>query len=429
MDYRPGHRNRAGIRAGRLTSVPDETRRHHPDTDSVTLGHEALRHLGSLKPPIYETTTFVFETAEEGKRFFEQAYADPGGTDEGDSGFIYSRLDSPNLAPAEARLAAWEESVDAAIFTSGMAAITTVLLTFLRPGDLVIYSLPTYGGTATLMNGLMEDFGVITKPFRSDTGAEDLEALVGDDRLAMVYMETPANPTNELFDIEMGAEVADRHDARLVVDNTFLSPVWQRPIVHGADLSLHSATKYLGGHSDLTAGAVCGGGDDIARLRQTRYQIGTTPSPVAGWLLGRSLETLRLRVEQQAANATRIAAFLVEHERVARVSHLSLLEPGDPQTDIYERQCTGPGAMISFEIAGGEEECFRFLNAMELVRLATSLGGTESLASHPWTMSPPTVPDDEKRSIGVTPGLIRLSVGLENAEDLIADLDGALASI
>lgn len=406
----------------------DETRGRHLDTESVTLGHEASRHLGSLKPPVYETTTFVFETAEEGKRFFEQAYGTP---DESSvqQGYIYSRLDSPNLAPAESRLAAWEGASDAAIFVSGMAAITTVLLTFLRPGDLVLYSLPTYGGTATLMGGLLRDFGVTTKSFRSDAGLEELEELIDDHPLAMIYVETPANPTNELFDIALSAELAGSRGARLVVDNTFLSPVWQQPIVHGADLSLHSATKYLGGHSDLTAGAVCGSAEDIARLRQTRYQIGTTPSPSTGWLLGRSLETLRLRVEQQTANATRVASFLSGHERVARVGHLSLLEPGDPQYDIYKRQCGGPGAMISFEIAGGEEECFSFLDAMELIRLATSLGGTESLASHPWTMSPPTVPDDEKRSIGVTPGLIRLSVGVEDAEDLIADLDGALASI
>lgn len=394
----------------------------------MTLGHEASRHLGSLKPPVYETTTFVFETAEEGKRFFEQAYGAPEEIG-AEPGYIYSRLDSPNLAPAESRLAAWEEASDAAIFVSGMAAITTVLLTFLRPGDLVLYSLPTYGGTATLMSGLLRDFGVATKPFRSDASRAELGELIEDQRLAMIYVETPANPTNELFDIALSAELAGSRDARLVVDNTFLSPVWQKPIAHGADLSLHSATKYLGGHSDLTAGAVCGSAEDIGRLRQTRYQIGTTPSPATGWLLGRSLETLRLRVEQQTANATRVAAFLSDHHRVARVGHLSLLEPGDPQYDIYERQCAGPGAMISFEIAGGEEECFRFLDAMELIRLATSLGGTESLASHPWTMSPPTVPDDEKLSIGVTPGLIRLSVGVEDADDLIADLDGALATI
>lgn len=394
----------------------------------MTLGHEALRHLGSLKPPVYETTTFVFETAEEGKRFFEQAYGTPEESG-AEQGYIYSRLDSPNLAPAESRLAAWEEASDAAIFVSGMAAITTVLLTFLRPGDLVLYSLPTYGGTATLMSGLLRDFGVATKPFRSDASLAELSELIEDQRLAMVYVETPANPTNELFDIALSAELAASREARLVVDNTFLSPVWQKPIAHGADLSLHSATKYLGGHSDLTAGAVCGNTEDIGRLRQTRYQIGTTPSPSTGWLLGRSLETLRLRVEQQTANATRVAAFLSDHHRVARVGHLSLLEPGDPQYDIYKRQCAGPGAMISFEIAGGEAECFSFLNAMELIRLATSLGGTESLASHPWTMSPPTVPDDQKLSIGVTPGLIRLSVGVEDADDLIADLDGALATI
>lgn len=405
----------------------DQSKRRHPDTDSVSLGHDAIRHLGSLKPPIYETSTFVFETAEEGKRFFELAY----GTAEGGetSGYIYSRLDSPSLAPAEARLASWEEAEDAAIFTSGMAAITSVLLTYLRPGDLVVYSMPTYGGTATLMNGLLADFGVITRPFRSGATLDDLHELVGDDHLAMVYVETPANPTNELFDVGLARRLADAHKARLIVDNTFLSPVWQRPIALGADLSLHSATKYLGGHSDLTAGAVCGSSEEISRLRRTRYEIGTTPSPSTGWLLARSLETLRLRVEQQTSNATAIASFLARHDKVDRVAHLSLLEPGDPQYEIYQRQCDGPGAMVSFEIHGGETECFRFLDAMEVVRLATSLGGTESLASHPWTMSPPTVPDDEKRAIGVTPGLIRLSVGLEHVDDLISDLETALSAV
>jgi methionine-gamma-lyase len=404
----------------------NDGRRRHPDTDSVGLGHEARRHLGSLKPPIYETSTFVFETAEEGKVFFQAVYGDSGQTD---VGYIYSRLDSPNLAPAEQRLAAWEEAEDAVIFTSGMGAITSVLLTFLRPGDLVLYSLPTYGGTTTLMKGLLTDFGVVTRAFRSRSTLEDLEGLAEGDQLAMVYVETPANPTNELFDIDMCSRLAHDHGARLVVDNTFLSPVWQKPLTLGADLSLHSATKYLGGHSDLTAGAVCGGSEDIRLLRQTRYEIGTTPSPQTGWLLGRSLETLRLRVHQQTENATQIARFLDGHGKVGRVSHLSLLQPGDPQHDIYERQCQGPGAMISFEIVGGESECFRFLDAMRLVRLATSLGGTESLASHPWTMSPPTVPEAEKRDIGVTPGLIRLSVGIEDATDLIADLDQALSSV
>jgi len=403
--------------------------RPHPDTASVSSGHDPTRHLGSLKPPIYETSTFTFETAEQGKRFFELAYGfdRPGEGEE--PGYIYSRLDSPNMRPAEARLAVWEEAEDSAIFNSGMAAIATVLLSFLTPGDLVVYSLPAYGGTVTLMSGLLADVGVVTRSFRADAGLDDLEALVGGDRLAMVYLETPANPTNDMFDIELAARLAERHQARLVVDNTFLSPVWQKPLLHGADLSLHSATKYLGGHSDLTAGAVCGGTEDIAALKHKRYQIGTTPSPATGWLLARSLETLRLRVERQTENATRLAGFLDSHEKVETVSHLSLLQPGDPRHDVYKRQCLGPGAMISFELVGGEAESFRFLDSMRVVRLATSLGGTESLASHPWTMSPPTVPDQEKRSIGVTPGLIRLSVGIEDVRDLTADLEQALAAI
>lgn len=399
---------------------------HGKDTDSVTLGHEALDHLGSLKPPIYETSTFVFENAEEGKRFFEMVYGSHG-ADVKDAGYIYSRLDSPSLSPAEARIASWEEAEDAVIFGSGMAAISTLLLTFLRPGDQVLYSMPTYGGTSTLMKGLLTDFGVDARPFSAGASSEDLETTADVDRLVMIYIETPSNPTNDLFDISEAARLADRHGARLVVDNTFLSPVWQKPLVHGSDLSLHSATKYLGGHSDLTAGAIAGGGDDVARLRYTRHQLGTTPSPSTGWLLARSLETLRLRVTQQTENATRIARFLDGHPNVTAVRHLSLLEAGDPGYEIYKRQCLGPGAMVTFEIDGGEEECFRFLDSMEVVRLATSLGGTESLASHPWTMSPPTVPDAEKHSIGVTPGMVRLSVGIENVTDLIADLEQALA--
>jgi methionine-gamma-lyase len=405
--------------------VPEPSDRRKPDTESVGAGHDAMRHLGSLKPPVYETSTFVFANAAEGKKFFELAY----GPEAAAPGYIYSRLDSPNLAPAEARLAVWEEAEDAAIFASGMAAITTVLLTFLRPGQVVLYSMPTYGGTIALMKGLLSEFGVITRSFRPAASTDEIEGLIGDDGLAMIYVETPANPTNELVDIETMAELGSRHDARVVVDNTFLSPVWQKPLVHGADLSLHSATKYLGGHSDLTAGAVCGGGDDIAALRRTRYELGTTPSPATAWLLGRSLETLRLRVEQQTRNATEMASLLADHPKVSRVSHLSLLRPGDPGHEIYQRQCLGPGAMVSFEIDGGEEECFRFLDAMQVVRLATSLGGTESLASHPWTMSPPSASDADKLELGVTPGLIRLSVGIEDVADLLADVEQALNQV
>lgn len=409
--------------------MSNEKRQESPDTASVGRGYEAREHLGSLKPPIYETSTFVFETAEQGKRFFEVTYGLDRPKPDEDVGYIYSRLSSPNLVPAEARMSVWEEAESSLTFNSGMAAISTVFLTFLQPDDLVLCGSPVYGGTASLFASLLPRFGVTALPFGPGDGVDDLEALLGGRSPAMVYIETPANPTNDIFDIALASTLADRHGARVVVDNTFLSPVWQKPLVHGADLSLHSATKYLGGHSDLTAGVVSGGADDIEALGHMRYEVGTTASPHTGWLLARSLETLRLRVEQQTSNATRLAAFLADHEKVRRVNHLSLLEPGDPGYDAYKRQCLGPGAMISFDVVGEEPGAFRFLNSMRLIKLTVSLGGTESLASHPWSMSHIRVPEDEKRSIGVTPGLIRFSVGVEAADDLIADLDEALTHI
>lgn len=189
---------------------------------------------------------------------------------------------------------------------------------------------------------------------------------------------------------------------------------------------VHSATKYLGGHSDLTAGVVSGSGEQIEELRHTRYQMGTTAQPATAWMLTRSLETLQLRVVKQTENATTLAQFLASYDKVASVNHLSLLTEDDPRWPIYDRQCLGPGAMISFEVVGGEAEAFRFLNAMRVVNLAVSLGGTESLASHPWSMSHSTMPADEKKAIGVNPGLIRFSVGVEDVDDLMSDLDQAL---
>jgi len=409
--------------------MSNDQRPANPGTSSVSLGHEVEDHLGSLKPPIYETSTFVFETAEEGKRFFEVAYGLAKAREGEEFGYIYSRLDNPNLRVAEARLAAWEGADDALIFNSGMAAINTLFLNHLRPGDLILYSTPAYGGTVKILESLFTELEVVTGTFHSDANEGDLDGLIGDRSLAMVYLETPANPTNDIFDIAMAGRVAHAHGARLVVDNTFLSPVWQRPLDHDADLVVHSATKYLGGHSDISAGVVCGGAADIDELRHLRYRLGTTASPHTAWMLTRSLETLQIRVEKQTANAIRVAAFLNDHSKVASVNHLSLLEADDPRKGIFESQCLGPGAMISFEVAGGEEEAFRFLNAIDVVRLAVSLGGTESLASHPWTMSHVTMAPEEKMLLGVTPGLIRFSVGLEDSDDLIEDLEQALGHV
>jgi methionine-gamma-lyase len=407
--------------------MEESSARRDPDTDSVNLGHEAKEHHGSLKPPVYETSTYVFETAEQGKRFFEVVYGldDPRPGEE--PGFIYTRLDNPNARVAEARLASWEGAEDALVFNSGMASLSTVFLSYLRPGKSILYSTPVYGGTATLLERLLYEWGVDAIPYTPSSAESELLRLAEGKNVAVVYMETPANPTNDIFDIAMGARVADAVGARLVVDNTYLSPVWQKPIDHGADLVVHSATKYLGGHSDLTAGAVCGSQSDIDLLRHQRYRIGSTPSPQTTWLLTRSMETLRLRVERQTRSATKLAEFLSVHPKVESVNHLSLLDASDPRYPIFEKQCLGPGAMISFEVVNGEEGAFRFLNAMELIHLTVSLGGTESLASHPWTNSHSTWPPDKKLAVGVTPGLIRFSVGIESTGDLERDLDQALA--
>jgi methionine-gamma-lyase len=406
-----------------------EDRPVDPDTASVTKGHDPRRHLGSLKPPIYQTSTFVFETAEEGKRFFELVYGLDEPVEGEGPGYIYSRLDNPNAQVAEARMATWEGSEAALVFNSGMAAISTVLLTLLHPGDRVLHSSPIYGGTDKLLSSLFTGLGVEVRLFGPETTEEELAELAGEGNSEVILVESPANPTNDLFDIEAASRVARSAGATLVVDNTFLTPVWQRPLEHGADLVIHSATKYLGGHSDLTAGAVCGGADDLAEIRHNRYRFGSTASPATAWLLGRSLETLRLRVERQTENATRVASFLRDHDKVSAVRHLSLLAPGDPGFDIYKRQCLGPGAMISVEVSGGEEGAFRFLDTLEVVRLAVSLGGTESLASHPWSMSHSTLNEEAKLALGVTAGLVRLSVGIESAEDLLADLGRALDAI
>jgi len=400
-----------------------------PQTFSVGEGHDPSEHGWSLKTPIYETATFVFESAEAGKRYFEVVYQgaplEPGER----LPYAYSRLDSPNLRVVESRLARWEETDDALVFNSGMAAIYTVFISLLNPGDLVLHSTPMYGATADILRNLMGRFGVISKSFGPGTTVEEIKQLIGGDRLAMIYVETPANPTVDIFDIELTSSVAAGRGAITVVDNTFLSPVLQRPARHGADVVVHSATKYLGGHNDLTAGVVCGRQDLIDLLRHDRYRIGTTAQPSTASMLGRSIETLQMRVERQTTTATQLAGFLNDHPKVAAVNHLSLLAPDDPSYETYKKQCLGPGAMIALEVAGGEGAAFRFLNALKVVRLAVSLGGTESLAMHPWSTSHAQIPPEENTANGVTPGLIRFSVGVEAVEDLIHDLARALDQV
>lgn len=417
----------------------DETdRRLRPESLMMSHGYRPELSEGAVKPPIFQTSTFVFSSAEEGKAFFEVAYGlreqDPGE----EMGLIYSRLNNPGLEILEDRLTVWDGAEAAAVFESGMSAITTTVLTFVRPGDVVVFPEPIYGGTEYLFHTVLPEFNVEPVSFPADEGLEGLRAALDVEdrrrRTRMVYVETPANPTNALMDIEGCVEEAracgtEERPTLVAVDNTFLGPLFQHPLKLGADLVLYSLTKYVGGHSDLIAGACLGSAELMGPVRTHRTIFGTMAGPWTCWLLLRSLETLKLRMTSQMKNARYVADFLRDHPRVRRVNYLGHLEPGDPQHEIYRRQCLGPGAMISFEVVGGEAEAFRLLNALELVKLAVSLGGTESLAEHPGTMTHSDVPREQQEAMGITPALVRLSVGVEHPEDVIADLEQALAAM
>jgi methionine-gamma-lyase len=408
----------------------------HPESLMMGYGYNPAWSEGAVKSPIFQTSTFVFETAEEGKAFFEVATGKRPPAPGEKVGLIYSRLNNPDLEIVEDRLCLWDGSESAVLFKSGMAAISTALLTFLRPGDVLLHSEPLYGGTDHLVNEVFPEFGVESIGFFPDETREELERRVTSSgkRLGMILIETPANPTNALFDIEECAAVAhaastSEHPVPLAVDNTFLGPLFQKPLDHGADLVIYSATKYLGGHSDLIAGAVLGAEHLISPIRAMRTHLGSHSGPWTGWLLMRSLETLSLRMHREAENAARIAEFLRSHPKVLHVNYLGFLEADDPQRTIYDKQCLGAGAMISFEVEGGEAGAFRFLNALRLMHLAVSLGSNESLAEHPGTMTHANVPDVDKKRYGITDGLVRISVGVENAQDLILDLEQALAVV
>ncbi len=412
--------------------------RLEPESLSMGYGYKPEWSEGSIKSPIFQTSTFVFRTAEEGKHFFEIATGQVEAEEGESTGMIYSRLNNPDLEILEDRLCLWEDAEMGLVFASGMAAIATTLLTYLRPGDILLHSEPLYGGTTHLVNETLPEFGIISVPFRAGMGRAEVDERIArhepDGRLAMILIETPANPTLDLIDIRMCSEIAesrrtDQHRPLLAVDNTFLGPLWQHPLQHGADLVLYSATKYIGGHSDLVAGAVIGSAAHIKPIAATRTYMGTMADAWTGWLLMRSLETLHMRMTRQGDTAAKVARFLAEHPKVRDLRHLDLLEPSDPQYDVYRRQCLGPGAMISFEVDGGEAAAFRFLNALQLVKLAVSLGGTESLAEHPASMTHSGVPADEKERTGVTAGLVRLSIGVEHPDDLVADLSNALAAV
>ncbi len=407
-----------------------------PETLMMGYGYDPFRSERSLKPPIFPTSTFIFRTAEDGKAFFELAYGLRQMRPNEEPGLIYSRINNPDLEMLEDRLAIWDEAEDNLVFASGMAAISTTLWAYARPGTVIVHSGPVYGGTDFLLTRILPQFGVTTIAFPAEGGASALDEAIGGARergpIAALFLETPANPTNGLVDIRRARRLAE--DLRgpegrrpvVIVDNTLLGPLFQTPIAHGADLVVTSLTKYVGGHSDLIAGGCSGTAAALDPVRGMRTILGTMCDPHTGWLLMRSLETLKLRMTASAEGARTVAAFLRDHTRVASVWYLGFLPEDHPDRALFERQCRSAGSTFSFEIRGGEAEAFAVLNRLEVFKLAVSLGGTESLASHPASMTHSDIAPEEQVRLGITPALIRLSVGIENPDDLIADLAQAL---
>lgn len=408
----------------------------HPETQMLNYGYDPELSEGAVKPRVFLTSTFVFKSAEDGRDFFDYVSGRKEPPEGRGAGLVYSRFNHPNSEIVEDRLAVYERTESCALFSSGMSAIATTLLAFVRPGDAVLHSQPLYGGSETLLAKTFLNLGVSAVGFADGTSEASVEAsaeaAMQKGRVSVILVETPANPTNSLVDVAMIRRVADAigerqgHVPIVACDNTLLGPVFQRPIEFGADISLYSLTKYVGGHSDLIAGAALGGKAVMKQVKALRGAIGTQLDPHSCWMLGRSLETLQIRMERANSNAAAVAEFLRGHPKVEQIHYLPFNDPASPAGRTFAAQCSGAGSTFSFDIKGGQPASFTFLNALKIFKLAVSLGGTESLASHPATMTHSGIPIEVRQRIGVLESTVRLSIGIEHPDDLIADLTLAL---
>jgi cystathionine gamma-synthase/methionine-gamma-lyase len=427
LRLRAERRGRARRRPERDPSPAPQDASLHPETLAVGFGYEPADAFGSIKPPMVMTSTFVYPSAQAAFDFHRDFFAG-----EPADGYIYARLGHPNLTMVETRMAALDGAEDCAGFNSGMAAASTIALAFLRPGDSLLHSRPIYSGIDALARGPLAEMGIHSQPIADacDDGAIRAAAAEATAKgpLALILLESPANPTAALADIALVRRIADEVGARqgrrplISVDNTFLGPLRQTPLRSGADLTLTSLTKYCGGHSDLLAGSVSGAREPVARLKALRTILGNHMAPFSAWLLLRSFESLAARQDRAEANAARIARFLADHPKVEAVTWLGLLPAGSPGRSLFDRQCRGAGSTFSFTIRGGQAAAFRLMDALKVLKLAVSLGGSETLICHPATTTHYETPIAEREAGGIGDGTLRLSVGLEHPDDLLADL-------
>jgi methionine-gamma-lyase len=403
-----------------------------PQTLIFSKGYDPHLSEGAAFPPVFRTSTFLFKTAQQGKRAFEIAYGLSPRREGEIPALIYTRVNNPNVEMVEDRVVAWDGYESAALFASGMGAIASTALTFLRPGDTLLFSDPVYGGTEALFRHVLPQFNIKTVPFPSCTNKAELQRIArAEKNVRAIYMESPANPTIVLTDLQAGREVADElstpeRKVLLMVDNTFMGPIFIHPKKFGADLVLYSATKFIGGHSDLIAGVTMGSRALVDQIKVTRTLLGSNSDPETAWLILRSLGTLQIRMEKQQESARKIVEYLRTHPKVAAIAYPGLPEMGDQQMTLCRKQCEGTGSIITFCVKGEEAEAFRVLNAVREYKLAVSLGGIETLIEHPSSMTHSDMTAEEKKKAGITDNMIRISVGLEDVVDLIADLVRAL---
>ncbi|WP_158770322.1 cystathionine gamma-synthase family protein [Paraglaciecola sp. L1A13] len=409
-----------------------------PETMMMSYGYDPQLSQGSVKPPVFLTSTFAYQTPEEGEEFFNIMAGRKPAPQGSVGGLIYSRFNHPNVEIVEDRLSVFEGAECAVVCSSGMGAISAILLAYLRPGDVIVQSAPLYGGTETLIRKFLPEFNIQTGEFHDGLDEAGMLSSLREagkkGRVAMVFVESPANPTNALVDFEALNRVLDiikmetGHRPISVCDNTLMGPVFQQVVPQGINIAMYSLTKYVGGHSDLVAGAVCGSREMLRPVRATRGALGLNLDPHTSWMISRSLETLSIRMERAADSGRKVAHWLANNAYIsAKILHPDFIEDKAYQA-VYKRQCSGPSSTFSFVLNVAKSKAFCLINNLSIFKSAVSLGGTESLVCHPSSTTHSGVSAQLRDKFGVTEGLIRLSIGLEHPDDLIADLANAFSA-
>jgi cystathionine beta-lyase/cystathionine gamma-synthase len=413
--------------------MPDDNNLR-PETDVLIRGFDPRLSVGSARPAVFRSSTYVFSSPEEAEKAFDvmggRAELKPGENID----LVYSRFNHPNAEILEQQIIPLEPAAQAAaVFNSGMAAIMTALLAIVRPGDSIVFTVPIYGATQTLISDFLEEFGVIGIPVPAGNSGQMEEAIRTAQNLRVVLIETPANPTTVMTNIRHACDMVRTmaHDgasrALVMVDNTFLGPAFQHPLALGADVSLYSATKYLGGYSDIIGGvALTRDPALMKKIRSKRSLFGNILQPDECWILNTRLSTVTLRMNRQSKSAQRIAEALVNHPKIRKIYYPTLFD--DPeQVRIFQSQCDFPGGMISIDIRGGKPAAFQFLRSLKIGRNAVSLGGVETLVCHPRTTTHSSWSAEELDAACIGEGLVRISVGIEDWRDLLADFENSLS--